>query len=73
MELHVPEEMLKPIWKELNILAGMVKALDGNHPVVTSIAGFNGDKIENIKRYYPSCDILELMPTDLRPKWVNIC
>ena len=39
VELHVPEEMLKPIWKELNILAETIKSLDANHPVMTSIAG----------------------------------
>lgn len=68
VELHVPEEMLTPIWKELNILAKMVKSLDENHPVVTSIAGCSEEKIESVKRYYPACDILGVNGYGFAPK-----
>ena len=68
VELHVPDEMLTPIWKELNILAKMVKSLDGNHPVVTSIAGCSEEKIESVKRYYPACDILGVNGYGFAPK-----
>ena len=68
VELHVPEEMQKSIWKELDILAEMVKSLDGNHPVVTSIAGCSSEKISSIKRYYPACDILGVNGYGFAPK-----
>ena len=68
VELHVPEEMLIPIWKELNILAEIVKSLDANHPVVTSIAGCSAEKIDSIKRYYPACDILGVNGYGFAPK-----
>lgn len=58
VELHVPEDMLKTIWTEMNTLAERVKSLDGNHPVMTAVAGFDAQKIDDVKRYYPECDIL---------------
>jgi len=46
------------IWKELNHLAGIIKALDENHPVMTVIAGTQQSKIDGILQYYPNIDIL---------------
>jgi hypothetical protein len=58
VELHVPEDMLKVIWEEMNTLAKIVKSIDGNHPIMTAVAGFDEGKIIDVKRYYPECDIL---------------
>ena len=46
------------IWKELNVLAGIVKEEDPNHPVMTVIAGAGGVKIKNLLAYCPNIDIL---------------
>ena len=58
VELHVPNDMLKTIWSEVNTIAELVKSVDPNHPIVTSVAGFNQQKINYIKQYYPLCEIL---------------
>ena len=54
------------------MLADMVKSLDRSHPVVTSIAGCNEEKINDIKRYYPACDILGVNGYGFAPRLVNI-
>lgn len=46
------------IWKELNVLAGIIKEIDPNHPVMTVIAGSSADKIKGIMADYPNIDIL---------------
>jgi len=46
------------VWKELNILAGIVKQEDPNHPVMTVIAGASGVKIKNMLALCPNIDIL---------------
>ncbi|MBU0676842.1 MAG: hypothetical protein KJ626_01890 [Verrucomicrobia bacterium] len=46
------------VWKEINHLAGMIKRIDPNHPVMTVVAGVSPAKIESIKKYYPEIDIL---------------
>jgi len=46
------------VWKELNVLAGIVKQEDPNHPVMTVIAGAGGVKIKNHLAYCPNIDIL---------------
>ena len=46
------------VWKELNILAGIIKEEDPNHPVMTVIAGYGGVKIKNLIAYCPNIDIL---------------
>ena len=46
------------VWKELNVLAGIIKAEDPNHPVMTVIAGASGVKIKNMLLYCPNLDIL---------------
>ena len=58
VELHVPEELLETIWTEINSLAKLVKSLDIKHPVMTAVAGFDAQKINDVKRFYPECDIL---------------
>ncbi len=46
------------VWKELNVLAGIVKEEDPNHPVMTVIAGYGGQRIKNVSAYCPNIDIL---------------
>jgi hypothetical protein len=46
------------IWKELNHLAGIIKELDEDHPIMTVIAGTQQSKIDGIQQYYPNIDIL---------------
>jgi len=46
------------VWKELNVLAGIIKKEDPNHPVMTVIAGFGGVKIKNLLACCPNIDIL---------------
>ena len=58
MEGFEPGETDVRIWQELNHLAGIIKDLDSDHPVVTVIAGANPSKIAGIRRYYPRLDIL---------------
>ena len=46
------------IWKELNVLAGIVKEEDPNHPVMTVIAGASAAKVKAVITSYPNIDIL---------------
>lgn len=46
------------IWKELEVLAGLVKKEDPNHPVMTVIAGAGETKVKGILEHYPSIDVL---------------
>ncbi len=46
------------VWRELEVLAQIVKAEDPHHPICTAIAGTDHEKVAKIKAYYPSLDIL---------------
>ncbi len=46
------------IWKELNVLAAIIKEEDANHPVMTVIAGSSSNKVKGILEHYPNIDIL---------------
>lgn len=46
------------IWKELDTLAGIVRAEDPNHPIITVIAGAANAKVRSLAANYPSLDIL---------------
>jgi len=46
------------IWKELNVLAAIIKEEDQNHPVMTVIAGSAESKVKGILEHYPNIDIL---------------
>ena len=46
------------VWKELEVLAKIIKEEDPNRPVMTVIAGAGPAKIKNILQYYPSIDAL---------------
>lgn len=45
-------------WRELNVLAGIVKEEDPNHPIMNVIAGNAVSKIEAIKEFAPLIDII---------------
>ena len=49
---------LSLLWKEINYLAGMIKEMDPNHPVMTTIADVSDENLKNIREYYPNLDIL---------------
>ena len=68
VELHVPNETLPIIWKEMNNLAKIVKSLDPQHPIMTAVAGFDSQKIIDIKNFYPECDILGVNAYGFAPK-----
>lgn len=46
------------IWNEVNLLAGIVKAEDPDHPVMTVIAGASEKKVSSAAAYAPNVDIL---------------
>ena len=46
------------VWRELEVLAGIVKEEDPDHPICTVIAGFAAGKIQALMRDYTSLDIL---------------
>lgn len=46
------------IWKEINLLAKRIKALDPHHPVMTVVANVNPDKVKAIQQDAPDIDIL---------------
>ena len=46
------------IWKELNVLAAIVKEEDKNHPVMTVIASAVPAKVRGIMDNYPNIDVL---------------
>ena len=59
MEEWLPESLdAEVVWRELNHLAGIIKELDPNHPVMTVIAGASSEKISAIRQHYPNLDIL---------------
>ena len=46
------------VWKAIEDLARLAKRLDPNHPTMTVVAEVNRQKIDHIKQYAPSIDIL---------------
>jgi hypothetical protein len=46
------------IWKEINVLAQRIKALDPHHPVMTVVANVNPAKVRAIREHAPAVDIL---------------
>jgi len=46
------------VWKEVELLARRIHAIDPNHPVMTVVANVNPDKVRAIREHAPSIDIL---------------
>ncbi len=57
-ELRLNQGEAVEMWKEINLIAKMVKDVDPDHPIITAVAGFNQLKIDTIKEHYPNIDIL---------------
>ncbi len=47
-----------PVWREVNILARIVKEADPNRPVMTTVAGVTPEKVASVIRHAPEVDIL---------------
>lgn len=58
MEISAGKPEAVRVWKEMEILAKIVKEEDPHHPIMTAIAGADEKKIREIQKYYPSVDIL---------------
>jgi len=58
MEISAGKPEAIRVWKEMEILAKIVKEEDPHHPIMTAIAGADEKKIREIEKYYPSVDIL---------------
>ena len=58
MEIKLNKTESAQLWKEVEILAKIVKEEDPRHPVLTTIAGSDERKIRDIQAHYPSIDIL---------------
>jgi hypothetical protein len=46
------------IWKEVNHLAGIIKELDPDHPVMTAIAGAQDTKVQMMVKHCENIDVL---------------
>lgn len=57
-EMEGPDGKNPRIWKAVNDVAKMIKAIDPNHPTMTVIAEIGGDKIKNFKQLCPDVEIL---------------
>lgn len=67
-EMEVDNNDREALWRAIEDLAKLCKQLDPNHPVMTVVADVNKQKIDNIKKWAPSIDILGInsyggMPT----------
>ncbi len=58
MEAFQPNVEGEVLWRELNHLAGIIKELDPDHPVMTAIADANSSTVADIVSHYPNLDIL---------------
>ncbi|MGF1678199.1 MAG: hypothetical protein ACFCUX_03280 [Candidatus Methylacidiphilales bacterium] len=72
-----PELLAKqtvPLWREVNVLAKLIKAEDPHHPVMTVVASFDSSKIAELIEHSPDLDVLgvnwygpaDRWPDDLR-------
>ena len=57
VEHHASPEAAILVWKEIEIIAKMIKEIDKNHPVITVIAGA-GKKLEDIQQLCPTLDAI---------------
>lgn len=58
MELHGSRAADPRLWRELEVLARIIKEEDPDHPVMTVLAGAAPEKLRAIREHYPSIDIL---------------
>ncbi len=56
-----PELLAKnpvPMWKEVNRIARMIREEDPHHPIITVVAGFDKNKIQQLLAHCPDLDAL---------------
>lgn len=46
------------VWKAVNKVAAMIKAVDGDHPTMTVTAEIGGDRLKSIEKFCPDIDIV---------------
>ncbi len=47
-----------PLWKEVNRIARMIRVEDPHHPIITVVAGFDKNKIQQLLAHCPDLDAL---------------
>lgn len=57
-EMEVGNNDREALWRAIEDLAKLCKQLDPNHPVMTVVAEVSKQKIDNIKKWAPSVDVL---------------
>ena len=57
-EMEDPPGRNLAVWTVVNELAGLVKQIDPDHPVMTVVAEIGGEKVANVERLCPNVDIL---------------
>ncbi|MBC8064316.1 MAG: hypothetical protein H7Y17_05765, partial [Chlorobia bacterium] len=57
-EMEVDNNDREATWRAIEDLAKLCKQLDPNHPTMTVVADVNKQKVENLKKWAPSIDIL---------------
>ena len=60
MEIRTTEHDRRPLWLEINHLAGMIHALDPSHPVITVIGDAYGRILHKVKSLAPNLDAVGL-------------
>lgn len=50
----------EPVWREIEMLAQIIKAEDSTRPIMTTIAGASAGKLKSLQQYCPSVDIVGL-------------
>lgn len=60
VETELSPDQAAPVWPAIEEAAKLVKTLDGSHPVMAVLADTGTDKVEMLKRFAPSVDVLGL-------------
>jgi hypothetical protein len=55
-ELSVSKEDRIRVWKAVQQITEMIKQVDGEHPVITVVAGIGGSKLRELDEYCPALD-----------------
>ena len=58
VELRLSDEDAEAMWEEMNTLALIVKKADPDHPIMSSVAGFDQKKINMLQKHFPELDII---------------
>ena len=58
VEIGLSDEDAEAMWEEMNTLALIVKKADPDHPIMSSVAGFDQEKINMLQKHFPELDII---------------